>query len=155
MVEDAEYHGKHAVRGECRRDVVAEQVWHLLRHPLDTVGSLAHAMARRWWLWQQKHTGLGPDLPPAERAARFWLDWTERCARQSNWWLRVEDAQRCWPEILERLALPPQPCPALSTQLGDTRGAERVSLEMLEPMTAARLVQMASRYGYACAEESP
>lgn len=131
VVDDDCYHGKHGKRGERRSQLEPDQIWHLVRHPLDVIGSLAHAMHVGWWRWQERHTGIAWDMQPAiERAGRFWLAWNRLIEPQTQHRVQVERVS------------------SVSVEIGDTPGAQRVPLAALDVVTAAFIRKKAEWYGY-------
>lgn len=148
-VDADRYHGPHERRQERRGNVVADQVWHLVRHPLDTIGSIASRMSPRWWRWQEPHTGVSPEISEPERAARFWVRWMEKIEADPavSWRIRIEDANDLREEIARRLRAD-RIGDAVSTDIGDTRGAKRAELFHVELTTAAQIEKRAAEYGY-------
>lgn len=147
-VDDYWYQGSHGIDRRGRYEF--QEVWHLLRHPLKTIRSVSDNMPIAWWHWQEKHTRVSRDGNSVRQAARFWLDWTLRCAEQSSAAFRLEDLEEKWPAICERLGIE-------AKALGDVHAHQRA--HPLEPLTwdALRLVdaalceevqKLAGRYGY-------
>lgn len=153
-VYDDAYHGRHGRLGEQKHQGMAGEVWHLLRHPLDTIGSIAGGMWRGWWLWQERHTGLaGIDQP--ELAARFWLAWQQKIEAdpEVRWRLRVEDVERDWHLIQARLDIGRPPPEAFNPAIGHSSRSRRISLAELPGPVAEQVSKRAAEYGYSLEDE--
>lgn len=149
VVEGPITHGRHAQAGETRADAKPDQVWRLLRHPLDTIGSIASGMHRSWWRWQERFTDVHPEREPAaERAARFWLCWQHRMDRdmEISLTIPVEEAEIHWPEIAQRLAVD-STFPRID-RIGHAPRSERLDLAHIETSTRQRVLAQMARHGY-------
>lgn len=102
-VDDYWYQGPH---GQDRRSHYTwENVWHLVRHPLKTINSIANEMPVAWWHWQQVHTGISLDEPKLVRSMKFWCDWSERSDAQAQRRIRLEDIDAEWPSLCGALGI--------------------------------------------------
>lgn len=151
--EDFWYPGSHGGR---RSHYQFERTWHLVRHPLRTIASLATpgSLSGEFLHWQEKHTKIPGDLEPALlRAALLWVAWVEACGALATWTVPIERLPELWPEILDRLSR--------STErdiLGPLRkdiGRKAVprpigwsDLDALDPSLGSRVRDLAHKFGY-------
>ena len=90
-----------------RRDIVVDESWHQVRHPLDVISSWETGPNLSHWHWQQKHTRVSWDERPFVRAARYWLAWNDIIDADCDTTLRyrIEDIESVWPEMMRRLGM--------------------------------------------------
>ena len=88
--------------------------------------------------------------PGSRRAALYWLAWTDIVDRDPELSLvvQVETLSMRWDELMHRLSLSCKPFPPLSKDIGNTQGAERISLSELDAELAERVMKKAAQYGY-------
>ncbi len=89
-------------------DREVDEIWHITRHPLDCIASMAARIPHHFWVWQLQFTGLHPGRFRSRRefAAHFWVAWNEYVEeRRPDWRFRVEDMEQVWPEMWKRAGL--------------------------------------------------
>lgn len=120
-VDDYWYPLTHEVR---RSDVDFDVAFHQIRHPLRVISSLASYDRKIWWHWQEKHTGISMDMDPVERAALFWIRWTDLCDKQT-WTMvyRIEELPRIWTEFSRHVGIDCD-MPDLGTTVGQRKHRE-------------------------------
>jgi hypothetical protein len=105
VVDDFLYPGAHVGDRPSRHafDVTA----HLVRHPLQTIASLAEMNRPHFWHWTQVHTGRSYENDgPLLYAAYFWATWCRRARAHApvvTW--RIEDIEKWWPRAAKILEL--------------------------------------------------
>jgi len=68
-----------------------DRIIHLVRNPLDTIGSLQCEMTPIWWEWQKFHTNVEiTDPSDLEKVAAFWVCWTDGCQRLADASIKLE-----------------------------------------------------------------
>lgn len=149
-VDDYYYPAKHRER---RGDFAFENVWHLVRSPLRVIGSLAGRMSRGFWHWQQVHTRIRGDLPPVERAMRFWLAWTAKCDAIAQHRILFEDLPSRFSWLLTELGVARSSTPSVP-HVGQSAHADLdwQSLASVDKRLARMVSARARIYGYANAE---
>lgn len=167
-VEDVWYPGKHwnddgGVEDEQRQrrsDYVFGEVWHIVRDPRRVIPSLCtHSFQRFIWPWQERHTGISAGLYPVEvRAMRFWVAWNELIEKNESvdLFFRVEDIDARWSEMRERLGITDCPeVPPVERDYGTVEKGPRKTVPLsfedmasIDAKAAARVQEMAARYGY-------
>ncbi len=143
-----------------------DEIWHNVRDPLRCIPSMAARIKAAMWMWQKQYTGLHPASPtfPNRRmfAANFWVRWNEEAERRGPvWQYRVEDLDKVWPEMWERLGEPVRPFDDRAEQYRGLTAESRVNeIDPIEPLTYDEIKswsptvcdevrRMAARYGYA------
>lgn len=122
-----------------------DHVFHVVRHPLFCIASMASMNNPRFWHWTQLHTGLCFEdyESPLQHAARFWVKWNELVEKLSPQW-RFKIESDFWPELCDRLGLGERELPEV-----DKHRSQHGSLAWADLGDAERGVrEMAERYGY-------
>lgn len=140
-VDDFWYPGGHQERPSQLR---FDHVFHMVRHPLAAVASLALLERKDFWHWTQLHTGLRyEEEGPLRHAAKFWLRWNELVEKLNpEWTFRVESD--FWAELCERIGLGLRERPDVRRHESSHPAIGWESLEELAPA----LQRAAERYGY-------
>lgn len=81
-----------------------EHVFHQVRHPLDVIRS-ATTFGPESWDFIYQHTPCDADQPVLQRAATYWVHWTEHADRLATWHYRVESFGDVFAELCERLGV--------------------------------------------------
>jgi hypothetical protein len=76
-----------------------DQIIHLVRNPLDTIGSLASEMSQAFWEWQEEHSNIAiyAENPKIDRIAAFWVFWTDGCQHLCDSTIKLESIQHLGP----------------------------------------------------------
>jgi hypothetical protein len=85
------------------------------------------------------------------RAARFWLRWNEIIEPQADLRIRVEDFERRWPELMERLSLDSKGSPPDYTPKSGGKRKDEFSWDILrsmDPDLYDAVRTKAKEYGY-------
>lgn len=147
-------HGNDTNPGRWAMEGVAfDRVWHQVRHPLATLGSL---QTHNSGLWAMVADGLDwsvVDVDPIKRAARYWYEYTQRVKPLVGWRYRVEDlhyGSEVYYEMCERLGVVPPGVPPQPLER-NARPHTDVTWEILRarcPRLAARVKALAQELGY-------
>lgn len=108
-------HGRVAHVGERRAQFRFKNLWHQIRHPLKSIGSMSLVVSKAQWNWLAAFV----DLPSRENGTVyasmvFWLRWNQLCQRQADWTYRIEDMEEVWCEMTDRVVRKPIPLPEVS-----------------------------------------
>jgi len=165
-VEDCWYPGHHWYNDtndesqQHRSHFEFEQVWHFVRDPRKVIPSLANRhFPGTVWCWQERHTGISSGLFPKElRAMLFWVAWNEMIEKNEkiDLFFRIEEIDSVWPRICELLSLPEgSEIPPINRDYGSqVDGPTKPvpmsweDMEKIDYASAARVREMAERYGY-------
>jgi hypothetical protein len=140
-VDDFLYPGAHAA--ERPSTVRWDHVWHLVRHPLPTIASLAEMNRPHFWHWTQVHTGRSYEEDgPARYAAHFWCDWNRRAEDRADCMLRLEDISEWWPKKAMELGLDE------SVEIPHEGESKHETLLWGDIRDVPEVAQLAARYGY-------
>jgi hypothetical protein len=107
--------------GMRRKTLEVDEVWHQVRHPLRVIESLATGPPpNAFWHWQEKHTGISLDDEAVDRSSRYWLRWNQIIDADPDvcWRYRVEDIEREWPEMCQRIGIPGAVRPEVKSDFG-------------------------------------
>ena len=154
--------------GEKRDEFEYDQRWHQVRHPLKTVGSVALVLGSRknfQWQWIAEQLD-DPYITEIEndwlRSMRFVYKWN-LLEKETEWRYRLEDLDERWPEMMQRLGMPPCPVPKTNRTMNHAKRRPKWTkltkeeiernptwdeLRLLDPLLAKKLKGMAERYGY-------
>lgn len=127
-----------------------DHFWHQVRHPVDAIPSI-DTLHSLWGHWQEKHSGVPWDDARLIRAARFWLRWNEIIEPQADLRIRVEDFERRWPELMERLSLDSKGSPPDYTPKSGGKRKDEFSWDILrsmDPDLYDAVRTKAKEYGY-------
>lgn len=120
-------------------------VFHQVRHPLDTIASLAAMERPEFWHWTQVHTGLGYEEDDAVvHAAKFWVKWNELAEKLNpEWTYQIESD--FWDEMCDRIGIGRCEIPEVAEN-----GASRHGKISWDDLGSARgsVEVLAERYGY-------
>ena len=110
--------GRVAHVGERRDGFEFDQVWHQIRTPLKTIGSMALVVSMRDWNWFRRHIALPKDgSDKVLIALHMWVKWNRLAEEAATWTYRIEDMDRYWAKMLFKLGLKRKPIPEVSKTL--------------------------------------
>lgn len=133
-----------------REGIVFGQIFHQVRHPLDTIASL-QTHGEDLWDFCGRHVPLMKKNP--ERLMAYWLDWNARAAAMADWTYRVEELRpgtAVAREFLDRIGLPDRDLPDLPHNVNHRRHADLTwaELDAKNSILARWIRKAARRYGY-------
>ena len=143
--------------GPTRRNVTFQHIFHQVRHPLKTIGSIYTHEPEESFAYSFSH------LPEFEcyrgssklvRSACYWYGWNLLAEAQAEFTYRVENVDQAIPEIARRLgrAVPDDIVKTVPTDVnnkGWSRPLRWKDLERNIPEEVyTKIVEMAKRYGY-------
>jgi hypothetical protein len=112
LVEDTCYPSYHS-----QERPQFDQVLLQTREPLGAIASLTTA-SRVSWVWNARHVPIHPDDPPLRTASLYWLYWNRKALAKCDYHYRIEELERCWPDLQQRLGFSlPYSALNLSTQV--------------------------------------
>lgn len=147
--------GKHRhYDGIKRQDVLYEHVFHQIRHPLKTMGSVIKIVGAPDWEYVRHHLKIALPKSRLGKAAIYWLRWNALCESVAEYSYRVEDIDRVWSRMLSTVDLPPRVVPPVSRTLHSQHGYRKAEVVTwadvirFSPVIAAQCQRQAARYGY-------
>lgn len=151
-VDDDYYQGPHQAAGDRLSKFQFEKTWHLVRDPLAIVSSISFGMQETWWDWQRRHTRIDQKkIGSLLAAGQFVSKWTRLCEKMNpEVTYRIEDWQKDWPEIAERLGIAVEPLPDFS-KANAIVPKPLLSWDEIKSEDASvydDLKEIAARYGY-------
>lgn len=134
-----------------------EHTWHVVRHPLRTIGSIWSTMGTQHQLWLEDIGLLPGDLKPKLLKSMYaWHRVNLHCERIADWTFRLEDAvrgQEVWRHMMHTLGRETTRRPRIPVT-NRSRGifaAKKVTwstMRRLDPDLASQIQGMAEHYGY-------
>lgn len=129
-------------------------IFHQVRDPLKAIPSICTEPFEAWLYISQHVPEVKWDEPILIRAAKYYYYWNKMAEKKAEWTYRIEDIEKVFPEMEERLGVTLDK-KALKSVPKDThtRGKREPCTwqelkNVLEPEFYQKLVKMAIRYGY-------
>lgn len=148
-----EKQGKKHV-GERRSDYEFEHVWHVVRHPLKVIPSIARIFGGVDWEFYEDNGVIPRGIEPVmRRSMAFYLAQNNICEAQAEYRFRIEDVASEWKRISRTLFNEEREMPQLR-QMNKGTGFRKAlaitwdTLDKVDPKMAAMVYAMARRYGY-------
>lgn len=127
-----------------------DHIFHIVRHPLKCIASMAAVLKPVWWHWQQAHTGIKDYRQPL-RSMLFWLAWNEIIEPQAEFRFQMECFKEAMPEICARLGIEQQELPDVAQPVAhkhDHPPYEWADLFNADRRIAEQIQKKAIQYGY-------
>lgn len=149
LAVDAGYAGY----GPLRRFFRFQTILHQIRDPLSVISSMQTTRIASWQ-YICRNIPCSLDEPLLLRCAKYWKYWNLKAESIATWRYRIEEIDRIWGELCERLAIPVNPAVLATTQrtINTRAGAYQKigwdDLMVLDKSLCLSIQEQAVRYGY-------
>ena len=139
--------------GPLRRHFRFHNILHQTRDPLAVISSMQTFQISSW-RYICRHIPCSMDEPLLLRCATYWRYWNLQAESGATWQYRIEDIDRVWDELCERLAIPVDRAVlasvprAINTRHGNYRRIGWDELAALDESLCLSIKEQAARYGY-------
>ncbi len=139
--------------GPVRHCFQFKEILHQVRRPLAVISSM-QTITPQSWQYMCHHVPCSVEEPLLLRCAKYWRYWNLRAESIATWRYRVEDIEKVWGSMCERLAMPAdQPFPSAVPRDINTRkpafsNVRWDDLLVLDRKLCFSIQEQAVRYGY-------